>query len=210
MSTINLFPIKIFKTKYNEIESIKENIFSQLESVFEKTKEDNVESMQNGTLCTYFTNSNIQEFKEAGPLVNFAEEQAKLYWKELRYSNLLEPKVIQIWANATPKNGWIRSHQHGAVPITGVLYVDAKPGMGNLVLENPLDSLLTSQPMDYKAQELLHYEVEVSTGDFVMFPGWMRHYVKPNTTTENRLILGINFGSTGTYLTGQWLTQDKA
>jgi len=85
------------------------------------------------------------------------------------------------------------------------LYVNANKAMGNLVIENPLDAILSSQPMDYKAQEQLHYEIEVKTGDFIMFPGWLRHYVKPNTTNEKRLILGVNFGSTGNYLTGQWV-----
>ncbi len=90
--------------------------------------------------------------------------------------------------------------------MTGVLYVNANKEMGNLVIENPLDAILSSQPMDYKAQEQLHYEVEVETGDFVIFPGWLRHHVKPNTTNEKRLILGVNFGSKGNYLTGQWVS----
>jgi uncharacterized protein (TIGR02466 family) len=203
-ATIDLFPIKIYKTRYSETAYLKDNLFSKLEDIFERTKDDNVESMQDGTLCTYFTSSNMQTYPETSDLVEFVELHARSYWKELRYSDSLEPKVIQIWANATPKNGWIRSHQHGAVAITAVLYVNAGPGMGNLVLENPLDSLLTSQPMDYKAQEMLHQEIEVSSGDLIMFPGWLRHHVKPNTTNEERLILGINFGSKGNYVAGQW------
>jgi hypothetical protein len=35
--------------------------------------------------------------------------------------------------------------------------------MGNIVIENPLDAILSSQPMDYAEQELLHHEIEVTT-----------------------------------------------
>jgi ectoine hydroxylase-related dioxygenase (phytanoyl-CoA dioxygenase family) len=76
--------------------------------------------------------------------------------------------------------------------------------MGNLVIENPLDSILVSQPLDYKEQENLQHEVQVKTGDFVMFPGWIRHHVQPNTTDEDRLILGLHFGSKGSYISGHW------
>jgi uncharacterized protein (TIGR02466 family) len=204
---LNLFPIKIYRTQYANIEIIKNNLFPKLVDTFQQTESNNVESMQSGTLCTYFTNSLLQNFPETEDLVKFAEEHANNYWKELKYSNLLEPKVIQIWANETPNTGWVRSHIHGSIPLTGVLYVNAGPGMGNLVIENPLDSILSSQPMDYKEQELLHQEIEVTTGDFIIFPGWIRHHVKPNTTNEKRLILGVNFGSTGSYVTGQWINK---
>jgi uncharacterized protein (TIGR02466 family) len=206
MNTINVFPIKIYKTIYNNFDVIKEKVFSKLTDLFEETKNNNVDSMQAGTLCTYFTNSKLQQNLECKEFVDFAEYHARIYWKELKYSPLLQPKVIQIWANETPHSGWIRSHLHGSMPMTGVLYVNASKEMGNLVIENPLDAVLSSQPMDYAAQEHLNYEIEVNSGDFVIFPGWIRHHVKPNTTNEKRLILGINFGSKGEYLTGQWVS----
>lgn len=206
MNTVNLFAVKIYKTQFKQIDAIRDKLFPKLVELFEKTKINNVESMYNGTLCTYKTNSLLQTYPETRELIEFAELHANFYWRELKYSPLLEPKVIQVWANETPHSGWVRSHLHGSMPLTAVLYVSAGPGMGNLVIENPLDAVLSSQPMDYQAQELLHHEVEVKTGDFIMFPGWIRHHVKPNTTNEKRLILGINFGSKGSYLTGQWVS----
>ena len=205
-STLDLFAIKIYKTRYDNVDKIRTGLFPKLTELFESTKNNNVESMYDGTLCTYRTNSFLQTYPETTELIDFAEEHARQYWKELKYSPLLEPKVIQVWANETPHSGWVRSHLHGSMPMTGVLYVSAGPGMGNLVIENPLDAILSSQPMDYAAQELLHQEIEVTTGDFIIFPGWIRHHVKPNTTNEKRLILGVNFGSTGNYLTGQWVS----
>ena len=206
MTTLDLFAVKIYKTKYSNVQDIKDNLFPKLSKLFEETKDNNVESMHNGTLCTYNTNALLQSYPETQDLINFSEEHARIYWKQLKYSPLLEPKVIQVWANETPHSGWVRSHLHGSMPLTGVLYVNASKEMGNLVIENPLDAILSSQPMDYESQELLHQEIEVESGDFIMFPGWIRHHVKPNTTNEKRLILGVNFGSKGSYLTGQWVS----
>jgi len=206
MSTINVFPLKIYKTTYKDIEVVKNSILPKLEKEFEATKTNNNPTMVNGTLCTYNQFEQVHKFKEAEPLVNFVEQEAAKYWKDLQYSELLEPKIIQMWANRQPKGGSVRSHLHGTMPITGVLYVNAKQGMGNIVIENPLENVLVSQPMDYRAQAFMHYEVEVQTGDFIMFPGWMRHYVQENTLDEERIVIGMNFGSKGNYISGQWIT----
>lgn len=204
----DIFPLSIWKARYDifKTDYIKDVLFAKLESEFNATKDNNNPTMVNGTLCTYNQYAQIHELEEASDLCNFAENEAAKYWKELNYSSLLEPKLIQMWANRQPKGGSVRSHLHGTMPITAVLYVNAKKGCGNIVLQNPLESLLVSQPMDYDAQAFLHHEIEVKTGDFIMFPGWMHHYVKENTLDEDRLIIGMNFGSKGNYLAGQWIT----
>lgn len=202
----NIFPLSIWKTTYKNVDDILANVFPKIEREFDLTKDNNNPTMINGTLCTYNQYDQIHQLEEANDLVNFAETEAHKYWKELNYSNLLEPKMIQCWANRQPKGGSVRSHLHGTMPVTAVLYVNAKEGMGNIVLENPLENLLVSQPMDYSAQAFMHHEIEVRTGDFIMFPGWMRHYVQENTLDEERLILGMNFGSKGNYIAGQWIS----
>lgn len=202
----NIFPISVWKTTYDKVDNVRKNVFPKLEKDFDLTKGNNNPTMVNGTLCTYNQFDQIHQLEEAKDLVKFAEEEVQKYWKELQYSELLEPKLIQMWANKQPPGGSVRSHLHGTMPITAVLYVNAGKEMGNIVLENPLESVLVSQPMDYKAQAFLHHEIEVMTGDFIMFPGWMRHYVQENKSDANRLIIGMNFGAKGNYLAGQWIT----
>lgn len=204
----SIFPLSIWKTKYDIFRNdfLIDKIFPKLEKEFSAAEENNNPTMVNGTICTYNQFDKIHQFEEAKHLVDFAESEARKYWTELKYSPLLEPKLIQMWANRQPKGGSVRSHLHGTMPITAVLYVQKEDGMGNIVLENPLESLLVSQPMDYKEQAFLHHELEVKTGDLIMFPGWMRHYVTENTCDKDRLIIGMNFGSKGNYLAGQWIT----
>jgi ectoine hydroxylase-related dioxygenase (phytanoyl-CoA dioxygenase family) len=53
------------------------------------------------------------------------------------------------------------------------------------------------------------YELEVKTGDVVMFPGYLKHSVKPNTIDKDRLILGFNIGCRGKYWASQWVTGEN-
>jgi effector-binding domain-containing protein len=85
MNTLELFAIKIYKTKYSKVQEVKNNLFPKLTALFEQTKDNNVASMQDGTLCTYHTNSFLQTFPETKDLIDFAEEHAMNYWKELKY-----------------------------------------------------------------------------------------------------------------------------
>ncbi len=162
--------------------------------------------MRDGTLCSYNTNSYLhtQFPEETSEVVKFVEAQAQEYWKILNYYDKLEPFVFQMWANSTPKGGWVHSHLHGSIPFTGVLYVDASPEQGNLILENPLDTIWMTQPIGPSVKYPMGEEIEVRTGDLVMFPGFIKHSVKPNTTDRPRLVLAFNIGARGSYWSPQW------
>jgi uncharacterized protein (TIGR02466 family) len=203
---LELFPTRIFKTTYPNVEELKTTLFLKLRQVFEQTEHNNQSWMRNNTLCSYNVASTIhQQFpEETRDIVNFMESAAKEYWKACGYYEELDPYVLEMWANETPKGGWVDSHLHGPIPFSGVVYVDASPEQGNLVIDHPMEMLLMSQPIMPTKEYSLSQEIEVNTGDVILFPGYIKHRVKPNTTDRNRLILGFNFGSKGHYWTGQW------
>jgi uncharacterized protein (TIGR02466 family) len=203
----DLFPIKVYKDFYANVEDLKTNLFPKLDTVFEETKNNNNAFMRDGTLCSYKTNSylHVNFPDETKEVVEFVEAAAREYWKECNYHSELHPYVMQMWANSTPKDGWIQGHLHGSMPFTAVLYVDASPEQGNLFLENPMDMVLMSQPISPDVRYPMGQEIEVRSGDLVMFPGYLKHSVKPNTTDKPRLILAFNLASKGKYWAGQWV-----
>lgn len=206
---LELFPTKVYKTFYPNTESLKP-LFEKLKEVFDETVDHNNEYMREGTLCSYHVQSDLhlRYPEETKDIVEFVESAAREYWKECNYYEGLEPCVIQLWANTTPKGGWIDSHLHGPIPFTGVVYVDASPAQGNLVIENPMDMVLMAQPIQPADKYSMDKEIEVNTGDVVLFPGYIKHSVKPNTTNSDRLILGFNIGSRGKFWSGQWGSND--
>jgi len=209
-SSIELFPTIIFKDFYPKVQELKENLFPKLSNIFEETKNNNNDFMRDGTLCSYHTSPYLHlEFpEETKNIVEFVENAAKEYWKQCHYHSGLTPYVFQLWANSTPRGGWVDSHLHGNMPFTGVVYVDASPEQGNLIIENPLDMVLMSQPISPEVKYPMTKEIDVNSGDLVMFPGYIKHSVKPNNTDVPRLILGFNIGCHGKYWSSQWV-QDK-
>ena len=162
--------------------------------------------MKQGTLCSYHTYSDLHTRfnEETKPIVDFVEHCAKEYWQQCGYYKELVPFVYQMWANKTPPSGYVDSHLHGNMPFTAVLYVRTEKDQGNLFLENPLDTLLMTQPIGPDVNYPIGEEIEVRSGDFIMFPGYLKHSVKPNMSTDERLILAFNLASKGQYWAAQW------
>ena len=207
-NTISLFPIKIYKTRYDQVEEIKKTVFDKLD-FWQDVKNNNPQFIRNGNLCSYQVEPSINDTfpEETKHFLDFAVKCAKEYWKELDYFEGLEPYVLDMWANITPKDGWVNSHLHISMPLNAVLYLDASPEQGNLIIENPNDQLLATQPVNYKETYQFEQEVDVHTGDFIIFPGYIKHKVKPNTTDRPRAILGLNYGCKGFYWASQWVSQ---
>lgn len=206
IESLELFPITIFKNFYPDTDTLKNNLFKKLENVFKETEQNNNAFMRDGTLCSYNTSSYLhKDFPDdLNDVVEFVTETARKYWNKCNYHSELNPYVFQVWANKTPKGGWIHSHLHGNMPFTAVLYVDACPDQGNLILENPLDMILMTQPISPNIAYPMVKEISVQTGDLIMFPGYLKHRVKPNNTDNDRLILGFNIGCKGSYWSSQW------
>ena len=126
-------------------------------------------------------------------------EHGKEYWKILNLSQYLNPYILQLIGTETARGGFVASHNHNPVPIAGVFYLKASPNLGNLFLENPLDLILGkgANHIDSRIPTTFNYEVEALSGKLVLFPGWMKHFTKPNPTDEVRMSMAVNFGCEG-------------
>ncbi len=210
-NAISLFPFKIYKTRYEKHEWIKDNLFSKLDTAFQESILNNQHFQRDGNMCTYHVEPNINRkyAEETKDLIAFTEAAAKDYWKELDYFPGMEPFVLEIWANKSPRGGYITSHLHLSLPFTAVYYVDASPEQGNIVFENPNDLLLSAQPVNYlEGTYQFEHEINVQSGDLLIFPGYMKHRSKPNQTDRPRLILGITFGARGFYWQKNWVADE--
>lgn len=207
--TLKLFPTVVYKNFYPEYHRIETDFFPQLEPLFDATKDHNNVFMKQGTICSYHTYPDLHKrfVEETKDVVNFVEQCAQQYWKDCGYYEGLTPFVYQMWANKTPLGGYIDSHLHGNMPFTAVLYIRANSEQGNLFLENPLDTLLMTQPIGPNVRYPMGEEISVQSGDLVMFPGYLKHSVKPNQSDKERLVLAFNIASKGQYWAAQWDNQ---
>jgi len=197
MSTRDIFPVTIYETTFDGFNNIQQDIIEKLRPLFDKNIASGNEYYdKDGEPIFVRTDPNLQNKEELRVISDFIEKHAKIYWKELGLSEKIDPYLMQLWANDVPPGGFTPAHTHIPVPLGGVFYVEADEDMGNLFLEDPLETTRGQMPYDHAFRPYLPVEeIKVETGKLIMFPGWLRHHVRSNMSKNNRLIIGFNIGA---------------
>lgn len=113
-----------------------------------------------------------------------------LNWNRQEYGY----KITSTWAIINPKYACNQSHIHGNNLISAAYYVKFPKNSGNITFVDPRPSTLFLNPRCQKTNSLNEQEVTVhpKTGALVMFPSYLWHWVAPNLSDEDRVILSFN------------------
>ena len=120
-------------------------------------------------------------------LTNWLAVQAKQIlktWEFVNHGTFIDGS----WVNLHPPGAWTMEHSHGYTSVAVVVYLDQPEHGGNLEVQNPLFYHWSGYP---KKNELWQ-EIEVKTGDVLMFPGWLVHRTQKNLSQSNRIIMSMN------------------
>lgn len=196
---LNLFSLPIYKV--NILDQIDTgNLEEKLQSEFARSSSGPSSLEKNGGVSTYDTNCNLHLEEYTKTISNIVLQHARLYWKVLDVDTRLEPRIDQCWSNIHYNNGITIEHSHSLYPIVATLYVKSEKNSGNLVLINPMEYSLTHIPYGVPIENKTETSINVSTGDLVLFPGWVRHKTEENLSNQPRIVLSFNIGYNGKYL----------
>jgi uncharacterized protein (TIGR02466 family) len=202
----NIFPLQIYTAEFPDYDNIKQSLLDDVVAKFDVDREQYAgHRLMAGDALTLsgskpFQYRHLHRVLKNQEVVTFINKHIKLYWDGLGYNKGFTPDITHMWANLTRKGGNITHHNHSPFEIAGVFYVNATPEMGCLALVNPNEMILGRLPYytqdeTYQGRYFFDHVVEPKPGKLVLFPGWLYHKTQPNTTDEERVILGINSGS---------------
>jgi uncharacterized protein (TIGR02466 family) len=196
---LNLFSLPIYKV--NILDQIDTgNLEEKLQSEFARASSDPSGLEKNGGVSTYDTNCNLHLEEYTKTISNIVLQHARLYWKVLDVDPRLEPRIDQCWSNIHYNKSITIEHSHSLYPIVATLYVKSKKHSGDLVLINPMEYGITHIPYGVAIENKTETSIKVSTGDLVLFPGWIRHKTTENLSDQSRIVLSFNIHYQGTYL----------
>jgi len=198
----SLFPIKIYRDKLQGLEEAFKMINDDVEEVWSGPTSLHPD-LGPATYTTYNVMNTCQNHPAFKHILPQLEPMIKKFWEEYKFYKGLKPHIHEIWLNKTLKNSGVMVHNHSPYILSGVMYINMKPGMGNLVFENPNHLVTSLQPFDWQRPDEIQWNIEqiipVESGDIIIFPGWLRHRTELNLTDEPRYIAGFNVGVTGDY-----------
>ena len=107
--------------------------------------------------------------------------------------------MTQSWSTTTKKSENHHLHSHHNSIFSLVFYVSSEgKKSGNLVFDFKYSKLmermyLTYDVKNYNTFNSTTWEYEVNTGDLIIFPAWIYHETRENTSDEDRVIIGANY-----------------
>jgi uncharacterized protein (TIGR02466 family) len=101
---------------------------------------------------------------------------------------MTEYKITGSWMTKTCKNEYAHQHHHGMADISGVYYYKTNGKDGSIGFRNMMKEF-TSLLFQYVPSDVMY---EPKVGKIILFPGWLDHYVEPNTTDNERMSVSFN------------------
>ena len=93
------------------------------------------------------------------------------------------------WINTFKKNSYAHIHSHSTADISGVYYYQTTGKDGNLFFETPVTETGCSK---FWMDHSLTFNIAPEKGLILLFPGWLSHGVRTNTTDSQRISLSFN------------------
>ncbi len=196
---LNLFSLPVYKTNLlDQVDVI--NLEDNLQTELSRSSAQVSALEKNGGVSTYETNCNLHLEEYAKSISDLVLLHAKLYWKILDVDPRLEPKIDQSWSNIHYNKSVTLEHSHSLYPMVATLYVKAEQNSGDLILINPMEYGLTHIPYGVPIENKTETSIKISTGDLVLFPGWVRHKTMENLSGQPRIVMSFNITYQGKYL----------
>ena len=113
-----------------------------------------------------------------------------LNWNRQEYGY----KITSTWAIINPKYACNQSHIHGNNLISAAYYVKFPKNAGSITFQDPRSSNLFYHSACQKLSPLNEQSLTVQpeTSLLAMFPSYLWHWVEPNLSDEDRVILSFN------------------
>ena len=103
-------------------------------------------------------------------------------------------KIKSIWAIINEKGASNERHHHGNSALSAAYYVRAPKDCGDIVFYDPRPAPVFSHPIAKKTN-ILNATVNSITPDeglLVLFPSYLDHSVKPNLSSDQRIVISFN------------------
>ena len=113
-----------------------------------------------------------------------------------RQVGLPQLELYNIWININPPNSYNHLHNHTNSVLSGVYYVDAQEGQGNIQFERSDNGEYHIPTQVEKGTYYTSTRATYAskTGALYIFPGWLKHSVQGNKSTADRISISFNYG----------------
>ena len=183
----HLYSTPLYYAKVNDYESINYHIDKSIDLV--KFQEGYGGSTWK--ITTNFTvdkEPTILKDLRLNKLIKQIDNHLKIYCSEINF-DLRNGYKLHSWIAKCEPGDYVHVHQHASSDLSGVYYYKTNEKDGDIFFEPPLPQLKQSKIFYNHSASWSHTPKE---GKLMIFPGWLNHGVRTNTTEFERISLSFN------------------
>jgi uncharacterized protein (TIGR02466 family) len=106
--------------------------------------------------------------------------------------------ISEAWINVNNRGGSNLAHNHPGSFFSCVYYVKGGQKKGNIEFTTPIEAhaytIHEHMVSGYNAFTGHAISIPPITGELLIFPSWLMHFVRPNDTDEDRISIALNSG----------------
>jgi len=180
----NLFSTPVYVAQVDEFDSIQTEITSAMETVNFEMNPDwgQTHYLSDPTFEeSLFTTHEFPIFKKE------IDRNLRIYAKSVGTFEVKEYIFHSSWIALFEKDNYGHIHMHGHSDISGVYYYNRSEEDGHIFFESPVPAASASLPFFGG-----NITIPATTGTLLLFPGWLRHGIRPNVTDVPRISLSFD------------------
>jgi uncharacterized protein (TIGR02466 family) len=191
----NWFPTPIYYSmiegrSFDDIQRDFNYVIDELEKSKSFNKNPNWDPHTHKITNSAFNKDLVEEYK----LISFYEELSKhldIFMKLVGtpINKVKKFKITESWLTKTSRGEYAHNHTHGSSDISGVYYVKTNQKDGSIFFNSPVGQLTHSYCFEDMPANASYVPVP---GKLILFPSWLDHGVRENTTDSERISFSFN------------------
>lgn len=101
-------------------------------------------------------------------------------------------EITQSWLNYSSPGDSHHKHRHANSVVSGVFYFKANSNTDAIHFDNEIPGTISIPPTKFNIYNSRTWWIPVNTGDLVLFPSHLIHFVKPVEGKDQRISLAFN------------------
>lgn len=195
------FPTLIFQIDLPNPERLNakllSNIYAERERDMKGIERSNIRS-----LGGWHSHNDLHKSPDYADLTNLVNAATSKISEDQGFHDGYKIKIGTMWSIINPPGSNNRAHVHPGCLLSGVYYIQASAGAGNIEFIEPRTVHLMNQPRfqsnaKRNKENWTKVRFEPTPGRMIVFPSWLYHAVDTNSSKEqgdkaNRVIVSFN------------------
>lgn len=190
----SLFPTLVQISEIDSAKALNDDLECDIYDVMKTTPNSLPEAWSCNLYTTISSGVDLLRYGSFRHLAKIIDKESRRFAVSMHYDiENFPPRMTECWINVYGAGDGQEAHIHQNNVISGIYYVKAPEGCGQLMFHSTFADVMLDPPKT--KIDNLNTEVAAITpvsGQMLLFRSSLRHSVKPNKSTENRISVAFN------------------